>query len=292
MDTTSAGGHEGARLAGRIDQIARNSARGEVVGEGVFDAGEFGSEIERQVGEEMLTGVSVDLAIREYELRGANGQVADDPYDVGEDERIIFAVTDASIMGATVCPFPAFADASIELLASGEDEPYTHARILMPFNLIAVDEPLALEDGEQGIVAGALGERLRGLFADTATMGSTARGYTSAAQIPVPTFEGIYRDLIEGADQLSSQIVVVGAAPVIGLEEVISLRSFSDGSDAVATFDMAAALRQQNEQLLRSLNEAFVEATAGEQPGVADVLSRRIERHQRWGVLLRGLMAA
>lgn len=292
MQVTGPGGHEGAEVAGRIDSIARNSQRGEVIGEGIFDGGEFGQEIERQVGEEILRGVSVDLAIREYELRGASGQEIEDLFDVEEDERVIFAITDASIMGATVCPFPAFADASIELLASGEDEPYTSARILMPFNLIAVDEPLALEEGEEGLVEGSLGETLRRLFADTCTMGSTARGYSSASQVPESTFEGIYRDLISGADQLASQVVVVGARPVIGLEEVVSLRSFSDGSDAVATFDMAATLRQQNEQLLRALNAAFVEAAAGEQPGIADVLSRRIERHQRWGVLLRGLMAA
>lgn len=294
MTETGPGGHEGAEVAGRIDAIARNSATNEVIGEGVFDAGEFGAEIARMVGDEVLRGVSVDLAIREYELRSQRTGQEVDPYEEPEDEddRIIFAVTDASIMGATVCPFPAFADANIELIASGEGETFTHARVVMPFALIADEEALALEEGEQGIADGSLGETLRRLFADTATMGSTARGYHFGSQVPVQAFEAIYRDLIAGADLLAEQALAVGARPVVGLEEVVALRSFADGSDAVATFDMAATLRQQNELLLRSLNAAFVEAAAAEQPGVADVLSRRIERHQRWAVLLRGLMAA
>lgn len=293
MQVTGPGGHEGAEVAGRIDQIARNTTRGEVVGEGVFDGGEFGQEIERQVGEEVLRGVSVDLAIREYELRSQQTGAEVDPFeDLAEDDRVLFVVTDASIMGATVCPFPAFADAHIELLASGEDQPYTHARVVMPFQLLAIDEPMALEEGEQGLADGSLGDTIRVLFADTSTMGSTARGYHFSAQVPVAAFEAIYRDLVEGADLLSQQVLALGARPVVGLQEILDLRTFGDGSDAVATFDMAASLRQQNESLLRSLNAAFVEAVGAEQPGVADVLARRIERHQRWGVLLRGLMAA
>ncbi len=114
MVETGPGGHEGARLAGRIDKIERVGA--EVIGEGVFDSGEWGHETARLVGEEMLRGVSVDLAIREFETQGEDGEPAE--MDGGES-RVVFAVTSASIMGATVCPFPAFADASIALLADG-----------------------------------------------------------------------------------------------------------------------------------------------------------------------------
>jgi len=138
MDETGPGGHEGARIAGRIDQIARNSATGEVVGEGVFDSGEWGRETERLVDEDLITGVSVDLAIREYELRSSRTGQEVDPYseDLEEDDRLIFAVTDASIMGATVCPFPAFADATIELLAGG-----SMARVVARLEIVADDAP-------------------------------------------------------------------------------------------------------------------------------------------------------
>jgi Phage Mu protein F like protein len=146
MTETGPGGHEGAGVAGRIDQIARNSSTNEVIGEGVFDSGDFGAEVERLVADEMLTGVSVDLAIREYELRGEDGQPLDEEDMFDPEARVIFAVTDASIMGATVCPFPAFADATIELLASGVDRPYDRARMTVGFSLRSTEGPLVEED--------------------------------------------------------------------------------------------------------------------------------------------------
>jgi hypothetical protein len=142
MTDTGPGGHEGASVAGRIDDIARNVKTNEVIGEGIFDSGDFGLEIERLVRDEMLTGVSVDLAIREFELRGEDGQVLGEDALFDDDGKVVFAVTDASIMGATVCAFPAFADASIELLASGEGIPFDRARVTAPFALRAVDGPL------------------------------------------------------------------------------------------------------------------------------------------------------
>lgn len=139
MTVTGPGGHEGAEVAGRIDTITRNDRTGEVIGEGVFDSGDFGTEVTRMVGDEVLRGVSVDLAIREFELRGPDGQALDEDADPFTEDRIIFAVTDASIMGATVCPFPAFADAHIELLASADpNQPPDRARFVTgPITIVA-----------------------------------------------------------------------------------------------------------------------------------------------------------
>ena len=145
MTVTGPGGHEGAEVAGRIDTITRNDRTGEVIGEGVFDSGEFGAEITRMVGDEVLRGVSVDLAIREFEIRGEDGEALGDDADPFTEDRVIFAVTDASIMGATVCPFPAFADAHIELLASGgPDALIDRARFVFgPITLVADGGPAA-----------------------------------------------------------------------------------------------------------------------------------------------------
>ena len=123
-------------------------------------------------------------------------------------------------------------------------------------------------------------------------MASTARGYHLNSQVQPSLFEGIYRDLTQGADRIGDQALSVGGRPPVGLAEIVSLTSIKDPVDAVGTFDMAATLRSQNESLLLSLNAAFVEAAAAEEPGIADVLSQRIERHQRWAVQLRGLLAA
>jgi 2'-5' RNA ligase len=121
MDKTGPGGHEGAQVAGAIEQIERDGA--DIWGSGVFDSGEFGQEVGRMVGEQTLRGNSVDLAVLAYEYRNADtGEVLtdDELMDAffGEDIPILFAVTEGVIMASTVCPTPAIAGAEI-MLASG-----------------------------------------------------------------------------------------------------------------------------------------------------------------------------
>lgn len=136
MVETSEAGHQGAIVSGRIDQVWREGNL--VKGSGVFDGGEFGQEIARMVGDGTLRGVSVDTAVHSYEYgpksdffdddgnwRTEPLEAADDEepnlLDIlfgGEEEQVIFVVTEGVIGAATVCPFPAFADAEIALAAS------------------------------------------------------------------------------------------------------------------------------------------------------------------------------
>ncbi len=161
MTETSAGGHEGAAVAGRIDRVWRvegiEAGVNEIRGSGVFDDSEFGREVARLVSEQMLRGVSVDLAIREFEYRPKDE--ADVP---GEDEEIdlldvlfgvdmLFVVTDGSIGAATVCPFPAFADAEIALVSSAplrwqtkQQSGMTVVEVEAPAETVPVDEPLTV----------------------------------------------------------------------------------------------------------------------------------------------------
>lgn len=130
-------GHDGAQVSGRIDRIWRDGAN--VMGEGVFDAGEFGQDIARMVGDGTLRGVSVDIAILAMEVtyrsnvldadgnwiaKPADVQEADDdegldppalPDSPREGDELMLVVWRGKIGAATVCPFPAFEHASIEL---------------------------------------------------------------------------------------------------------------------------------------------------------------------------------
>lgn len=102
--TKTADGHDGAEVAGRIDRIWREGNM--IRGEGVFDDSEFGVEIARMVAEGMLRGISVDIAPKQVEVT------------IDEDGNQVYLVTEAVIGCVTVCPFPAFAEASISLVAS------------------------------------------------------------------------------------------------------------------------------------------------------------------------------
>lgn len=110
-------GHDGALLCGKIENVTREGS--DIVGSGVFDSGEFGREIARLVYAEFLTGVSVDLAVAEAEVGLPDNPDASDA-EVEEalwnGEPVLYIVTKGTILGATVCPFPAFAEARIEVL--------------------------------------------------------------------------------------------------------------------------------------------------------------------------------
>lgn len=150
----TAPGHDGAQVAGRIDRIWQEGAN--VMGEGVFDTGDYGMDIARMVGDGTLRGVSVDIAILAMEIayrsdvldakgNWVGGTNAPDDVEEAEDDNspiealfdpdaeLMLVVWRGKIGAATVCPFPAFADASIEiasLAAGGSPNPllwrFTH----------------------------------------------------------------------------------------------------------------------------------------------------------------------
>lgn len=109
--TPDFGGHAEAQVAGRIDALARNGEN--IIGNGVFDTGEWGAETQRLVNEGMLKGVSIDLAINEAEVIPA-------PDAQDEIEAMLMGtlnVLDGTILGATIVPFPAFENATIAIVA-------------------------------------------------------------------------------------------------------------------------------------------------------------------------------
>jgi hypothetical protein len=134
VETSAEGGHDGAQVAGRIDNIWREGNL--IQASGVFDDGEFGQMIARMVGDGTLRGISVDLAVHQYDVgpksdwfdaEGVWAPKPDDETDApslidiafgekGDDTIIV--VADATIGMATACPFQAFAEATIQLASS------------------------------------------------------------------------------------------------------------------------------------------------------------------------------
>jgi hypothetical protein len=101
--TETAPGHDGARLAGRIDAIERRDG-GVIFASGAF-VGEYGVEIASMVETEALRGVSVDMAVLEYEIEPSE-EAADDEGDGDALDLLFgptgtFVVLSGEIMGAT-----------------------------------------------------------------------------------------------------------------------------------------------------------------------------------------------
>lgn len=127
----TAPGHDGAKICGAIDQIEVGYAEaGSWTGQGFVCEGHFddaaggsdaGIEAARMCRTGMLTGVSVDLAVHEAEMRGPDGSPMSSEegmLDAMLGGDAIMCVTRGSIMGATLTPFPAFAEATVEIVAS------------------------------------------------------------------------------------------------------------------------------------------------------------------------------
>lgn len=118
--TTSAmGGHDGAVSGGRIDSIDLSTA-GPIPAAGVFADTPEGRAAAWDYAQGYLSGVSVDLRITGYELDYIT-EVDDDGEEWIVDAD--FRATEWEIMGATGTPFPAFADARLEVAAGNDTAP-------------------------------------------------------------------------------------------------------------------------------------------------------------------------
>lgn len=160
MTVNSGEGHTGSYVAGRIDAVSRDThknMKGEkladgavaIRGQGQFDmGGENGAEIARLVGDETLRGISVDLAVHDYTFRDPEtGDLLDKAeMDDAQWERAFFgelqlAVTDATMVAATVCPTPAFDGANIAITASAT--PLHKITITTSFEIVTAESLLA-----------------------------------------------------------------------------------------------------------------------------------------------------
>jgi hypothetical protein len=184
IETSAEGGHDGAKVAGRIDSLYRNAP--DIEADGVFSKEDWGAMIARMVESKELKGLSVDIAPLQYDwvprdqyfsesgdfigvwnpdanewapAPGTEHLSEDEDEDplakfFGEDDRVLL-ITRAVIGMATVCPFPAFGDASISLTAAGMPcQVIVPLQMSMPVEaLVAAGIPLCEECHEAQVVS-------------------------------------------------------------------------------------------------------------------------------------------
>ncbi len=109
-------GHDGAVRVARIDGIQR-SAEGLMQAWGMFDTSANAEEAARQIDEQMLRGVSVDVDDAEFSFETEDGQPidGDDPAMFDMENEPVMVITDGRICGATLCSIPAFQEAFVAL---------------------------------------------------------------------------------------------------------------------------------------------------------------------------------
>jgi hypothetical protein len=126
LQTINAEGHSGSVICGSIKEIQR--INNNIVGLGDFDPGADGQRALDLLTAGTMRGVSADIDSVMMELRDENNRPVTRKQLAAAGEEGIRAtevLVSGRIMGATICPFPAFQEASITVLspeAAASDE--------------------------------------------------------------------------------------------------------------------------------------------------------------------------
>lgn len=130
-------------------------------------------------------------------------------------------------------------------------------------------------------------DAMRVLLADTATVSQAVHGFHWNVKGPDfaqyhGLFGGVYEDLNESIDPTAEALLKLGVDAPGTLGEFVALRSVQDPAPVPSRPEvMAAVLVDMLNGLLRSLNVAFMQASAANEQGVANFLSDRIDHVQK-----------
>lgn len=113
LDETNDWGHDGAVICGRIDSIVRDGNT--LTATGFFLADENGLRFAELVATGAIKGVSVDIGDVDSSIAVTGIDTDGFPTDISE------ILVQGEVMGATICPFPAFAGAYIQLDSTEPD---------------------------------------------------------------------------------------------------------------------------------------------------------------------------
>lgn len=162
--TTTADGHDGAQASGRIDTVERvdnGDGTNNILGRGVFDGGSpIGLEAARLVAAKIIRGVSADLSVSDSKIEV---EEADDEMSM---PTVKFTVLAGELLGATLCPMPAFAGCVITLddesaapTEAAADAPKIHIEVnaAEPWRTVnAADECVPCTEARESVTASAI----------------------------------------------------------------------------------------------------------------------------------------
>jgi starvation-inducible DNA-binding protein len=100
-------------------------------------------------------------------------------------------------------------------------------------------------------------------------------------------FGDIYEDVQDSIDPIAENIRKLQDYSPFTLQKFIDERTFEVSGVAPTPRDMANALQESNEAVLRTLNATFKAADTADKQGIADFISGRIDMHEKWAWMLR-----
>ena len=94
-------------------------------------------------------------------------------------------------------------------------------------------------------------------------------------------FEMQYKELAEAVDQIAERLLMMGHKAPATFNELNQLKSIKDGDSSINANQMVSELAQDNNILVKDLNQAIKLAQENYDEGTANLLAERIEAHQK-----------
>ena len=141
-------------------------------------------------------------------------------------------------------------------------------------------------------VEGSLADTLSRLMADVVSFYFRAHGAHWNVVGPDFTeyhdlFGEIAADVYDSFDPLAENIRKLSGFPPVRLSQFMSMRELDDGVGHTDALMLARDLHDTNLQVLDCITEAFVQANAMNEQGIANFLAERDDMHKKWGWQLR-----
>ena len=130
-------------------------------------------------------------------------------------------------------------------------------------------------------------DSLKTLLADAVTMKFTAHGYhwnvegQDFSQYH-ELFGNIYEDVDSSIDPLAEDLRKLNEYAPFTLTEFIEMRSVTSEEVTASPKDMANALLKMNDEILKSIDKAFKQASKANEQGIANFLAERDDMHKKW----------
>lgn len=100
-------------------------------------------------------------------------------------------------------------------------------------------------------------------------------------------FERQYQELAEAVDQVAERILIKGHNAPATFKDFEKLKTLKDGDSNSKANDMVTQLAIDHDTLVKDLNAAMAMAQKANDEGTANLLSNRIESHEKFRWMLR-----
>jgi len=133
---------------------------------------------------------------------------------------------------------------------------------------------------------------LKVLMSDVVTFYFMAHGYHWNVEGPDFSqyhglFEDIYTDVYGSLDAIAENVRKLDDYAPFSLKKFSELTTVTFKDVEPTPKAMAKALLSANEEVLKTLNDAFKKASKADEQGIADFLAGRIDMHKKWAWQLR-----